>query len=50
MSKRLKEERAAHKKPINFTCGRCHKVQPYSSVTKYECPVCGYGKDPIKEE
>jgi len=50
MSKQLKEVRAAKKDPINYTCGQCKKVQPYSSVMKYECPDCGYGKDPIREE
>lgn len=46
MSKQLKEARAANKDPINFTCGGCKKVHPYSETTKFECPSCGYGKDP----
>lgn len=50
MAKQLKEVRAANTKPVNFTCGGCKKVQPYSTVTKYECPDCGYGKDIFKEE
>ena len=50
MSKKLKEHRAAYKDPINFTCGQCKKVQPYSQTHKLECPDCGYGKDPVKEE
>lgn len=50
MAKQLKEVRAQNKKPINFTCGRCKKVQPWNLETKFECPDCGYGKDPVKEE
>lgn len=49
MSKKLKEHRAAGKDPINFTCGQCRKVQPYSETMKFECPDCGYGKDPVED-
>jgi len=50
MSKQLKEARAENKKPVNFTCGGCRKVQPYSREKKYECPDCGYGKDTVRKE
>lgn len=46
-NKERKVEQAKNKKPINFKCGGCRGVFPYKG--SYECPSCGYGKDPVHE-
>lgn len=42
-----KEERAKNSNPINFTCGKCKKVVPYSKG--YKCPFCDDVEDTEEE-
>lgn len=42
-----KERQVGEEDPVNFTCGGCRAVVPFHGT--YECPRCGYGKDPKEE-
>lgn len=41
------EERAKANPPVNFTCGKCKQVVPYSEG--YKCPNCDIEADKVVE-
>ncbi len=43
--KKRADERALQKDPINFTCGKCRKVQPFDKEKGLWCPDCDGEKD-----
>ena len=41
-----KENKMAHKDPINFTCGLCRQVHAFDSENPYKCELV----DPIEND